>query len=225
VSVILTNTGYRQGTYMVTLKVNGVAEDSRDITIAGGDSKSVNFTLTKSQPGTYAISIDTLSASLVVQTPVTPTTTPPEEKPKPTNWPVIIGGIIGGILGLFLAFLVMQYLLRPATFKISGLAIMPPVVKPGDTATVIVKITNSGNRKGNYKAILKVNDIAESSHDLTLPKGGSETVNFTVVKNNPGIYVISVDKSNGRLVVQESTETTSSQAGKIRPRNGPGFYR
>ncbi len=225
VSVIVTNTGDRQGTYKVILNVNSIAEDSRDVTLVGGESKSVTFNITKSQPGTYAISIDTLSASLVVQTQVTPTTTPPEEKPKPTSWPIIVGGIIGGMLGLFLAFLVMQYLIRPPTFKISGLAVMPPVVKPGDTATVIVKISNTGNRQGTYKAILMVNNIAEGSRDLTLPRGGSETVNFSVVKKNPGIYVISVDNVSGRLVVQEPPGTTSSQTGKIRPRNWPGLFR
>ena len=51
----VTNIGNKQGTCLVTFKVNGVVEDSRDIILAGGDSKSFNFTITKSQPGTYTI--------------------------------------------------------------------------------------------------------------------------------------------------------------------------
>jgi uncharacterized membrane protein len=225
VSVTVTNTGNRQGIYKVTIKVNGVAEDARDITLAGGTSQVVNFTLTKSQAGTYAVSIDTLSASLIVQTPVTtpPTTTPPETKQKTGSWPLIVGGIIGGLLGLFLAFLVMQYLRGPAAFHASGLSITPPVVKPGVSAAVVVKLTNTGKRKGTYKVVLKVNNTDESSQEITLAKGESQTVSFTVTKTNPGIYLISVDNASGRLVVQEIIDI-KSQTGKIRPQNWPGFY-
>jgi hypothetical protein len=225
VSVTITNTGSRLGTYTVTLKVNGIAFESRDVALAGGGTQKIDFSVTESQPGTYSLSVDTLSGTFIVQTAVPPPTTPPAEKPKPNNWPIIIGGITGGILGLFLALLVMRYLRRPATFSISSLAIMPPVVKPGATATVLVKVTNTGNRQGTYKVVLKVNNITESSRDLSLRGGDSQTVNFTVVKNNPGIYVISIDTVSGRLVVQEPTETTSPQTGRPRPRNWPGIYR
>jgi hypothetical protein len=188
----------------------------------------VNFTLTESQAGTYAISIDTLSASLVVRIPVTtPTTTtsPVEEEPEPMNWPIIIGGIIGGILGVILAFLLMQYLRRPAAFYVSGLSIMPSIVKPGTAVKVVTKVTNTGSRQGTYKVILKVNNVAESSLDLTLAGTGNQIVNFTLVKNNPGIYMLSIGTVSGRLVVQEPTETASPQTGKIKPSNWPGISR
>ena len=219
VSVAVTNTGDLQGVYTVILKVNGVAEDSHVITLAGGDSGNVNFTITKNKVGTYAISIDTLSASLVVRAPITTATTqpPPADKPRSTNIPVIVGGILGGIFGLVLALLLSQHLMAPVIFNISSLTIIPPVVKPGANTTVVVKITNTSNKQGTYKLVLRVNNKDESSRDVTLSKGSSETVNFTVVKNTPGIYFINIDKATGRLLVQEDPGVTSPETGEIKP--------
>ena len=207
VSVSVTNTGDRQGNYIVVLKVNGSTEDSREVSLAGGETKSVNFSITKSQPGTYAIGIDTLSASLVVQAPQTSTSTE-VTPPHKSNTPIVIGAIIGAILGLFLALLLVQYMVRPAEFALSGLSIMPPLVNPGATAHVNVRVTNTGNKGGTYKVTMKVNGVTEGSQDVTLQKGGNQVVGFTVVKNNPGIYMITIDNFSGRLVVQDQTEET-----------------
>ena len=219
VNVAVTNTGDLQGVYTVTLKVNGVSEDSRDIILAGGDRGNVNFTITKNKVGTYAVSIDTLSASLVVKSPITTITTqtPPAEKPGSTNVPVIVGGILGGIFGLVLALLISQHLMTPVVFNVSSLKIIPPAVKPGAAATVVVEITNAGNKQGTYKLVLKVNNRDESSRDVTLPKGGSETVNFTVVKNSPGIYAINIGGVTGHLLVQEDPGVASPETGETRP--------
>ena len=55
---------------------------------------------------------------------------------------------------------------------------------------------------------MKVNGVTEGSQDVTLQKGGNQVVGFTVVKNNPGIYMITIDNFSGRLVVQDQTEET-----------------
>jgi energy-converting hydrogenase Eha subunit A len=203
-SVTITNTGGTQGTYKVNLKVNGAVEDSRDVIIAGGDSKNVNFTISKNQPGDYTISIDTLSATLTVQNPETTTSTP-VVKAKSSNVPFIIACIFGVLLGLILAFLIMQRKNQPASFSVSDLVIMPTTVKPGEAANVSVKITNIGRKPGSFKVVMYVNANAEGSRDITLAKGSSETVSFTVIKNNPGIYVVTIERTSSRLLVQEDT--------------------
>ena len=95
--------------------------------------------------------------------------------------------------------------MRPATFKVSDIVITPQTVKPGEAASVVAKITNTGNKQGSYKAIMFVNNNAEGSRDVTLVKGASENVTFTVAKNNPGIYVVTIEKTSSRLVVQEES--------------------
>jgi len=224
VSVSVTNTGSLQGTYTVVLKINGATEDSRDVILAGGDTKSVNFTITKSQPGAYAISVDSLSASLEVQASAisSPATgTPTSSK---NNTPIVVGAIIGAILGLFLALLLVQYMIRPATFSMSGLSIMPPLVTPGATAHVNVKVSNTGSKHGTYKVTMKINGVIEGSQDVTLQKGTNQVVGFTVVKNNPGIYMITIDNVSGRLVVQDQSGEESPPTDKIKPRNWPDLF-
>ena len=224
VSVSVTNTGSLQGTYTVVLKINGATEDSRDVILAGGDTKSVNFTITKSQPGAYAISVDSLSASLEVQASAisSPATgTPTSSK---NNTPIVVGAIIGAILGLFLALLLVQYMIRPATFSMSGLSIMPPLVTPGATAHVNVKVSNTGSKHGTYKVTMKINGVIEGSQDVTLQKGTNQVVGFTVVKNNPGIYMITIDNVSGRLVVQDQSGEELPQTDKAKTRNWPGLF-
>lgn len=211
VSVMVTNTGSSGGAYTVILKINSIDEQFFNIdNLAAGESQSVTFYFSKNQPGTYSIGIDNLSASVVVQSSVQPTTTtpPPIDKQGSTNWLIIVGGILSGVIGFILTFMSMRYILKPVTFDISNITIVPSAVKPGATAMVTVKITNTGNRQGAYTAVLKVNNVSENSRELILPKGGSETVYFTVVRNNPGIYVISIGALSGRLVVRDSTGTS-----------------
>ena len=105
-------------------------------------------------------------------------------------------------LGGIIMFLIVKRAGRQLPFSVSNLVIMPSFIKPGNTATVTVNVTNMGNRQGTYKVILKINDLVESSRDVTLIKGDSKTVHFTVVREKPGIYNINVNNISGHLLVQ-----------------------
>ncbi len=108
ISVLITNTGDAAGSYKVTLKINGVEEATRDITLNAGASKEVTFTTTaKDVAGSYTVDADGLSGAFTVKEkpapPPTPTPTPtptpiPIPSPEPVvNWP-LIWGIIGGVV-------------------------------------------------------------------------------------------------------------------------------
>ena len=92
---------------------------------------------------------------------------------------------------------------KPATFTVSDIVINPQVIKPGETATITVKITNTSGKLGTYKAVLFVNNNAESSRDVNVDKSDSELVSFTIAKNTPAIYVINVENARGELIVNE----------------------
>jgi len=66
--------------------------------------------------------------------------------------------------------------------------------------------------------------VIEGSQDVTLQKGSNQVVGFTVVKNNPGIYMISIDNVSGRLVVQDQSGEESPPTDKIKPRNWPDLF-
>ncbi len=104
VSVEVANTGEQAGSYKLTLKIDGVAEASKDVTVNAGASQKVSFTTAKDLPGGYAVDINGLGGTFVVIEEVPPTPSAPSE-PSPTpsaeavNWP-ILWGTIGGVIML-----------------------------------------------------------------------------------------------------------------------------
>jgi len=114
VSVLVSNTGGKSGSYTVTLNINSVKEADKSVTIAAGGSQAVTFSVTRQEPGSYNVAIDGLSTSFII---LAPTTTPPATSPTtpitppvkpPFNWP-LIGEIIGVavVVGLVI-FLVLR---------------------------------------------------------------------------------------------------------------------
>jgi hypothetical protein len=76
VSAVVKNTGGLAGTYQITLSVDDVALDKRDVAVAGGGSVTVTFNLTPSTAGQHKVSVGGLLAPFEVKTP-TPLTPPP----------------------------------------------------------------------------------------------------------------------------------------------------
>ena len=92
--ITVTNIGGCEGSYTVVLKVNDVIEDSKEITLAIGESQEVSFEVIRESAGDYSVDVNGHTASFVV---------------KGTNWG-LIGGIVGGIVvvGLLVYFLVFR---------------------------------------------------------------------------------------------------------------------
>lgn len=90
VQVLVSNVGYKEGTYNLVLKVNGEREAEESVPIAPGNTQRITFSLTKKEPGSNIIVVDGLSSSFNVlsqtpqqQTPVpeTPPQAPPQTAP------------------------------------------------------------------------------------------------------------------------------------------------
>ena len=92
ISASVANTGSKPGSYTVVLKIDGVKEAEKTVTIAAGESLDVSFSVTKEEADTYTVTVDGLSGSFTVVAPVVV----PLAKPG-INWP-LIGGIIGGVI-------------------------------------------------------------------------------------------------------------------------------
>jgi len=115
ITLSVTNTGTATGSYKVTLKVKGVVEATREVTLDAVASKEVTFTTSKDKAATYSVDVNGLSGSFKVKEKVVPAPAPaqePEPAPPakpPVNWPVV-GGIIGGVIvvGLAILFLVRR---------------------------------------------------------------------------------------------------------------------
>jgi uncharacterized membrane protein len=80
VAVTVANDGGESGTRSLNLSVNGSVVETRTVTVAGGESRTVNFTRTFEEAGTFATAVDEVeTGTLTVEesTPTTPTTTAP----------------------------------------------------------------------------------------------------------------------------------------------------
>ena len=97
ISVLMTNTGEEAGSYTIILKINGVVEETKEITLAGDVSKAVSFTTSRDKTGNYSVDVDGLAGSFTVKEvalPPAPPPVPPEAKP---NW-WLASGIIAGMI-------------------------------------------------------------------------------------------------------------------------------
>jgi hypothetical protein len=103
-TILVTNTGGQSASYQVILKINGVAEATKEVILDAGASEQVSFTTSKEVAGTYSVDINNATGAFEVeQKPALPPA-------KPINWG-LIGGIIGGVVaaaGLIFLFLVRR---------------------------------------------------------------------------------------------------------------------
>ncbi|MDH5696743.1 MAG: hypothetical protein OEZ00_09145, partial [Dehalococcoidia bacterium] len=114
ISVLVSNTGATSSGYELILKIDGVAEATKQIVLDAGASREVSFTISKDASGVYQVNIDGLGGSFVVKGKPTPAPAPPPTPPAPqakpaVNWPVL-GGIIAAVVlvGLLIFFLVRR---------------------------------------------------------------------------------------------------------------------
>ncbi|HEY92815.1 MAG TPA: alpha/beta fold hydrolase [Dehalococcoidia bacterium] len=66
VTVEVENIGGSEGTYIATIRIDGVEVETEEVTVAAGAKEKVLFTVTKDTPGTYHIELDGLSDTLRV---------------------------------------------------------------------------------------------------------------------------------------------------------------
>jgi hypothetical protein len=69
VEVEIINNDAKDATYNVPLMVNGVADDRKNVTLAPGATELLTFTLTRSHPGTYNISVGSWESTMVIEKP------------------------------------------------------------------------------------------------------------------------------------------------------------
>jgi len=70
ITISIENVGEAEGTYTASLLVDGLVEQTRDVTLAGGATTSVSFLLSRDSPGSYSIEIGDRDEILKVVEPV-----------------------------------------------------------------------------------------------------------------------------------------------------------
>ena len=89
----------------------------------------------------------------------------------------------------------------PAAFSVSSLSIQPAEVEPAEVVTIAVSVANTGGESGSYTVVLKIDGVKESEKTVTIAAGGSETVTFSVTKEEADSYTVTVDGLSGSFTV------------------------
>ncbi|MFA5375504.1 MAG: CARDB domain-containing protein [Dehalococcoidia bacterium] len=90
-----------------------------------------------------------------------------------------------------------------AEFELSSLIIAPSAPYINQDIIISVDITNTGEERGNYSAILTVNSNAIESKEISMEPDEKQTVIFTYTPVTAGSYYINVGELNGALQVQD----------------------
>ncbi|MCJ7425841.1 MAG: hypothetical protein MUO17_01680 [Dehalococcoidales bacterium] len=100
-------------------------------------------------------------------------------------------------------FAVIAPMPLPAAFSTSELSVYPPEAEIGETVTVSVLVTNSGELEGVYGLSLTINGVVEGTREITLA-GGSQQVVFSVAGDEAGTYSVEVNGLEGSFTVREA---------------------
>lgn len=69
ITATVINSGGSQGSYTIALKVNGVTEAEKEVSLSPGATGTVTFTVSKSTPGSYEVTVGDKSGNFEVRAP------------------------------------------------------------------------------------------------------------------------------------------------------------
>ena len=95
---------------------------------------------------------------------------------------------------------------QPAAFITSNLSISPAEVNIGESATISVLVSNTGDLAGSYVVTLKVNGTEAATEAVTLDGGASQTVTFALDRDIAGTYTIGIEDLSSTLTVRAAEE-------------------
>jgi hypothetical protein len=156
ISCALRNTGDLTGSYEVSLELDGVVIQTREVTLDGGDSETLNFSATPETSGEHKVGIGNLLETFTVREPE-----------------------------------------APAAFVTNALNVTPTEVSLGDSVTIAVLVSNTGELTGSYEAVLKIDDVIVQTKQVTITGGDSQIAIFNITPDTPGQYRVNVDGLEG----------------------------
>ena len=99
-----------------------------------------------------------------------------------------------------------------AKFELSSFEISPEVCLAGETVTVSATLTYNGNVEGEYQAELLVDDVVEETKTLTVQPESSQSLSFTLTRDEHGSYAVQLGEFTASLTVLEASNFELSPA-------------
>jgi hypothetical protein len=117
----------------------------------------------------------------------------------------LVANTITAQVSHFTAFTALAYT-RPAVFTVTDLVITPEEVGIGETVTISVLVTNTGDLTGTYEVPLKIDNVVVDRKEVTLIGGASQRVTFTTTKDVAGTYTVNVNGLSDTFIVKAPPE-------------------
>ncbi|MBM4447358.1 MAG: hypothetical protein FJ023_08460 [Chloroflexi bacterium] len=95
--------------------------------------------------------------------------------------------------------------LKPANLIMTNLYPTPLIATPGQTMTVSVDVTNTGEATGSQSVAFTVDGSQVESKEIKVAPGATEKLSFTTAKNTAGIYSVKLGSLPGFIVVSDKT--------------------
>jgi len=92
---------------------------------------------------------------------------------------------------------------EPFTPTTSNLFITPAEAETGETVTINVLVTNTGDVSGTHRVTLKIDNVVVDTEDVTLESGARRTVTFITSRDEAGTYAVDVNGLPGEFEVIE----------------------
>lgn len=100
----------------------------------------------------------------------------------------------------------------PAAFSVSNLSIQPTEVQPNEAVTITLSVGNTGGTEGSYSAVIKINGVKEVEKSVTIAAGSSQSVSFSITKEETGSYSVTVDGLSGSFTVATPAAEAPAEA-------------
>lgn len=176
ISAVVTNSGNASGNYMVTLKINEMVDQSKQASLAAGESQVVSFPVSRNNAGNYNVDVNGKTIAFTVSLPqVASTTTAPRST------------------------------ITPAKISITEITVIPDRAPIGEKVIVQAVAVNRGGSKGSYNAVMEIigNPEQTQTSSASIAPGSSQEISFEMTQNSPGTYVIDL---NGQQAVVTFTQ-------------------
>jgi hypothetical protein len=86
-------------------------------------------------------------------------------------------------------------------FSMGDLTINPAEVAPGESVTISANVHNSGAVESSYRVTLKIDSVEKGVQDVTVAGGGTESVSFSVSKQEVGTHTVEIGQLSGTFIV------------------------
>jgi len=99
---------------------------------------------------------------------------------------------------------------EPAAFSLDNLYIRPAEAQSREVVIITALVTNTGGSEGSHTVVLNINDAEEDKISVTLGAGESKKVSFSVSREEPGSYAVTVDDLSDSFTVASGSLATDS---------------